>query len=104
MLVAAAATLHGADEWDDVTCESYPDADAVLLDSRSEVRYNADGTYEESCESWTKVLTEKGRRSESSITQSYSKRYGSAEIVYVGVVGTSGEERVVVIDGTDVFA
>lgn len=95
VLAAAAVTLHGAEEWDDVTCENYPDADAVLLDSRSEVRYNPDGTYEETCESWTKVLTEKGRKSESSITQSYSKRYGSAEIVYVGVVGTNGEERVV---------
>ena len=45
-----------------VTCRRFPDADAVQLDEIERVKYNPDGTYEQTDECWTKILTEKGRR------------------------------------------
>ena len=83
-----------------VTAERYPDADAVIVDETERVRYNPDGTYESVADCWTKILTEKGRREESSFSLSYSKRYGEAKIVYVGVVGVDGKEREIDVSAT----
>lgn len=93
-----AALVAGAA--DDVTCERFPDADAVLVDDVTRVAYNPDGTYVEESESWTKVLTEKGRREESTVTLGYSKRYGTAAIDFVRIVGTNGVERAVDVAAT----
>jgi len=84
----------------DVTCERYPDADAVTVDEVEKVRYNPDGTYEQTDECWTKILTEKGRREESTLKLGYSKRYGEAVIVFVKVIGTNGVERTVDVSAT----
>ena len=97
-LAALAALAVFATE--DITCERYPDADAVLVDDVSRVAYNPDGTYVEAGESWTKILTEKGRREESTVTLHYSKRYGTASVDYVGIVGTNGVERAVDVSAT----
>ncbi len=83
-----------------VTREKYPDADVVTVEDREYVSYNPDGTSETRSESWTKILTEKGRRGESTINLNYSKRYGEAEIVYVGAVGADGKERVIDVRAT----
>ena len=96
-LLAGAALVLVAD---DVTRERFPDADAVLIDEIERVRYNPDGTYARTDEYWTKILTEKGRREESSISRSYSKRYGTASIDYVGIVGSNGVERAVDVTAT----
>lgn len=80
---------------DEVTCERFPDADAVVVDERESVAYNPDGTYESNSESWTKVLTERGQREERVITLGYNARYGKAEILSLGIVGTNGVERTV---------
>ena len=85
---------------EDVTCRRFPDADAVQLDEIERVRYNPDGTYEQTDECWTKILTEKGRREESSLTLDYSRRYGEAAIVYVGAIGTNGQERAIDVSAT----
>ena len=85
---------------EDVTCRRFPDADAVQLDEIERVRYNPDGTYEQTDECWTKILTEKGRREESSFTLDYSRRYGEAAIVYVGAIGTNGQERAIDVSAT----
>ena len=98
ILCALAATVLRAD--DSITCEKYPDADSVLVDEQSRVKYNPDGTYVETSESWTKILTEKGRREESTYSLAYSKRYGTAEIVSVSVIGTNGVERTVDVGAT----
>ncbi len=97
VLASLAATAVRADE---VTVERFPDADSVLVDSLSKITYKPDGSYEEISESWTKILTEKGRRDESVISMRYSKRYGNAEILYVGAIGTNGVERVIDISKT----
>lgn len=85
---------------DTVTVERFPDADAVLVNSITKTKYFADGTYEDVNENWVKILTEKGRREEGTISMRYSKRYGSAEIVYVGAIDTNGIERVIDISKT----
>ena len=96
-LAFAAAAGTGAD---DVTAERFPDADSVLVDDVTRYSYNPDGTSVETCESWTKVLTEKGRREASAQSLHYSKRYGEASIDYVGIVGTNGVERAVDVTAT----
>jgi transglutaminase-like putative cysteine protease len=83
-----------------VTRQQYPDADVVCLEENEFVSYNEDGTSETESESWTKILTEKGRRSESTITLNYSKRYGEAAITYVGAIGTNGVERIIDVSKT----
>ena len=97
-LAALVAPVAGAA--DDITCERFPDADAVLVNDVSRIAYNPDGTYVESSESWTKILTEKGRREESTVALHYSKRYGTASVDFVGIVGTNGVERTVDVSAT----
>jgi len=96
-LTGAFAALAAHDE---ITCERYPDADTVLVDELERVEYGPDGTYESWDESWTKILTEKGRREESTISLDYSKRYGTGEIVYVGAIGADGREREIDVSKT----
>ena len=85
---------------DDVTAERFPDADTVIVNEIEKVEYHPDGTYETTDESWTKILTEKGRRDESTTTLDYSRRYGEGAIVYVGAIGTNGEEREIDVSKT----
>ena len=89
-----------AADYSSITREKYPDADVVCVEEIESVSYNADGTSETESEGWTKILTEKGRREESTITLNYSKRYGEAAITYVGAIGTNGVERVIDVSGT----
>ena len=99
-LALACAAARIACAADDITTERFPDADAVLVDDVTRVAYNPDGTYVEESESWTKVLTEKGRREESTVTLGYSKRYGTAALDFVRIVGTNGVERAVDVAAT----
>ncbi len=94
-LVSLVARAH-----EPVTCEQFPNADTVVLDEIGHVEYQPDGCYVETAESWTKVLTEKGRRDESTYSLSYSKRYSEAKILYVGLIGTNGVERAIDLDAT----
>ena len=100
VLLAAVLVGFAAFGEDDVTVERFPDADAVLVNEIERVAYRPDGTYETRAESWTKVLTEKGRREESVTTLDYSKRYGEGEIVSVGIIGADGVERAVDVSKT----
>ena len=83
-----------------INSQRFPDADAVTVDEIEKVKYNPDGTYEQTDECWTKILTEKGRRSESSMSLDYSKRYGTAAITYVGAIGADGTEREIDVSAT----
>ena len=85
---------------EEITTTRFPDADAVTVDEIEKVKYNSDGTYEQTDECWTKILTEKGRRSESSFTLDYSKRYGEAKILFVKAIGTDGIEREIDVSKT----
>lgn len=80
---------------DDITAEKYPDADVVLVDERVETVYQADGTYVTTEEDWKKALTERGRRSLSSLSIGYSLRYGKGEILLVEIIDADGKVRAV---------
>ena len=83
-----------------INSQRFPDADIVTVDEIEKVRYNPDGTYEQTDEWWTKILTEKGRREESSLSLDYSKRYGEAKIVFVKAIGADGVEREIDVSKT----
>ncbi len=98
LLLAAFASLSlvvafAAD--DAITTERFPDADTVVVSDVTKVAYNPDGTYVETCENRTKILTEKGRRDARTIRLDYSKRYGAASVDSVIVVGTNGVSRTI---------
>jgi len=99
-LLVAVALSAQAQSAAAVTPVKYPDADAVTVEEVVRVAYKPDGTYVETSESWTKLLTEKGRRDESSQSLGYSKRYGAAAIEYVGAIGTNGVERAIDVSAT----
>ena len=83
-----------------INSQRFPDADTVTVDEIEKVRYNPDGTYEQTDECWTKILTEKGRRAESSMSLDYSKRYSEAKILFVKAIGTDGTEREIDVSKT----
>ena len=94
-LVAQALCAEG-----EVTRERYPDADAVLVDSFEDIRYNPDGTYTTREKQTIKVLTEKGRREESEVTLRYSARYAKSAIESVSVKSADGTVREVDVAAT----
>ena len=98
--ISVLAALTAAAAYEDVTTERFPDADVVVVDEFERVEYAPDGTSESVSESSTKILTEKGRRSESVFSLSYSRRYGTAAVEYVGVTGADGVEREVDVSST----
>lgn len=85
---------------EEITTARFPDADAVTVDEIEKVKYNSDGTYEQTDERWTKILTERGRREESSMSLEYSQRYGEAKILFVKAIGTDGIEREIDVSKT----
>lgn len=85
---------------DDITLERFPDADSVSVKSVREVEYQPDGTFVDRDEEWVKVLTDKGRRDESTLSLKYSSRYGAARVIAVSIIGTNGVERTVDVSST----
>ena len=83
----------------DITAAAYPDADTVTVDDREEIEYFPDGTYRSVEESWTKALTEAGRRELSSTGMGYSRRYGEAKIAEVAIITSDGVTNVLDLAG-----
>ena len=77
------------------TPERFPDADSVMLDDRLHTAYEPDGSDCTWDDEWVKVLTEKGRRSNASLSVTFNARYGDAAIFCVEIVGTNGQVRTV---------
>ncbi len=100
IFAAIAVAASGASPFPEVTRERFPDADMVLVDSFDDVAYNPDGTYVSTNTQTIKILTEKGRREESSIEMRYSARYGKAGVVEVKVLGEDGSVRTVDVAAT----
>ena len=73
-----------------ITTDTYPNADAVVVDDYSRTVYNADGTYEAINDSCAKVLTEKGKRGNRTISQSYDLAYGTSMVVSAEVIKPDG--------------
>ena len=88
---ALATPAARADE--EITSAKYPDADTVLVEEREDVVYCEDGTYTNTSTKTVKILTERGRRGEGVFSLRYSRRYGTAEILSISVVGEDGSVR-----------
>ncbi len=76
-----------------VTPEAYPDADTVLLDSVTFDRYNPDGTSVTYDDTYTKVLTEKGRRDSRTDSLHFNVVYATNEIVAAEIIKPDGSVR-----------
>lgn len=72
------------------TSEVYPDADTIILDSVLYETYNPDGTSTVYDDTYTKILTEKGRRSESTATLGFNAFYSDVEISAAQIIKPDG--------------
>ena len=79
-----------------VTAQAYPDADRVLVDEVAQVTYAADGSATSRMDVCIKTLTEKGRRSQSTLGASFDTHYGSA--VFTRVIVLKPDGRVLPVD------
>ncbi|MFP4105423.1 MAG: DUF3857 domain-containing protein [Phycisphaerae bacterium] len=59
----------------DVTAEKYPDADQVVVDRAFHVKYKEDGTHVQWHDEYRKVLTEKGRRANGTLSTYFTIPY-----------------------------
>lgn len=69
-----------------ITPESFPDADAVMVDNRITVRYEPDGTARMIEESFVKVLTERGRRTYRTRGLPHTIPYDEVEIISASII------------------
>jgi transglutaminase-like putative cysteine protease len=76
----------------------YPDADILLLENQTRIRYETNGTYRSLSDTAYQILTEKGRQEKSSVSTFYDKKYGTARFVRAEVVKPDG--RIIPIDLT----
>src|SRR6267142_2216678 len=73
-----------------ITAEKYPDSDEATVEKKMVRVYRADGTGECQDESFTKVLTEKGKRGNRSLSLYYMLPYSAAEAVKLEVMKPGG--------------
>ena len=98
--VGGLAAMSAFGIYDDVTPEMYPDADSVLVDGTTTTEFQPDGSFVSVEEQAIKILTEKGRIDESTISVGFNRRYGFAEVVRVSAIGPDGVERVIDVAAT----
>jgi hypothetical protein len=75
----------------EITPQKYPDSDDATVDKKMVREYRADGTGESQDETFTKVLTEKGKRGNRTLSLYYMLPYSTAEIVKVEVIKPDGK-------------
>src|ERR1700722_11360203 len=100
-LGARAADFSGA-EWDPInpqtvlsaaagiTLEKYPNCDSATVDGKSVRDYRPDGTGLSQDETFTKVLTEKGKRENRESTFGFMLPYETAEVAKLEVLKPDG--------------
>jgi hypothetical protein len=72
------------------TVGKYPDADEALLDDFIQVAYQPDGTSETWDDTALKILTEKGKRGNRTLSLSFNTSYGTSEFTRVQVIKPDG--------------
>jgi transglutaminase-like putative cysteine protease len=78
------------------SAETYPEADVLLVEGQTRIRYETNGTSRYITDAAYKILTEKGRQEKSSLSIGYSTDYGTMRFVRAEVVKPDG--RVVPVD------
>ena len=81
-----------------ITTTAYPDSDAATVDQHSVRVYRADGTGESQDETFTKVLTEKGRRANRTLGLSYMLPYSTPEVTRLEIIKPNGNVEPVDIE------
>jgi len=94
-LVDREAALASAAE---VTTFVYPNADEVQVDEYILARYDPNGAGEEWVDNYTKVMTEKGKRENQSLTFHYTLPYGTVGLVLLEIIKPDGTTISVDID------
>lgn len=74
-----------------VTTEQFPDADEVLLNDITEVTYQPDGTSQTQTDTALKILTEKGKRNNRTLSLSFNISYGTNYFTHVERITPQGE-------------
>jgi transglutaminase-like putative cysteine protease len=74
-----------------ITVAAYPDCDDAIVEKKMVRTYRPDGTGECQDETYTKVLTEKGKRGNRSISLYYMLPYSTAEAIKLEVIRPGGE-------------
>ena len=74
----------------DITLAKYPDCDDATVEQKSVRVYRADGTGESQDETFTKVLTEKGRRESRTVSLSFMLPYNTVDVVKLEVISPDG--------------
>src|SRR4051794_2460675 len=87
-LIDAKSVLEAAKA---ITVANYPDCDEATVDKKMVRVYRADGTGECQDEAFVKVLTEKGKRNNRSLSLSYMLPYSTAEAIQLEVMKTDGQ-------------
>ncbi len=75
----------------DITLAKYPDCDEATVEKKMTRVYRPDGTGECQDESFVKVLTEKGKRNNRTLSLNYMLPYSTEEVVKLEVINTNGE-------------
>jgi len=72
------------------TAEKYPDSDYVMIDDFIQVEYQPDGTSETWDDTAVKILTEKGKRANRTLSLSFNTSYGTNRFTKVQVIKPDG--------------
>src|SRR5580658_9508167 len=75
----------------DITLAHYPDCDDATVERKSMRVYRADGTGETQDETYTKVLTEKGRRGNRTLSLSFMLPYSTVQVVKLELIKPDGK-------------
>jgi len=75
----------------DIALAKYPDCDDATVERKMVRLYRADGTGESQDETFTKVLTEKGKRNNRTISLSFMLPYSTVEVAKVEVLKPDGK-------------
>lgn len=76
---------------DAITTTAYPDCDTATVEQHSVRVYRADGTGEAQDETFTKVLTEKGRRANRTMALSFMLPYSKPEVTLLEIIKPGGK-------------
>jgi len=80
----------------DITLAKYPDCDDATVEKKSMRVFRADGTGETQDETYTKVLTEKGRRGNRTLSLGFMLPYSTVQVVKLELIKPDG--KVVAVD------
>jgi transglutaminase-like putative cysteine protease len=75
----------------DITLAKYPDCDEATVEQKLTRVYHADGTAECQDETFVKVLTEKGKRNNRTLSLDFMLPYSTEEVVKLEVINPKGE-------------